>query len=233
MWTTNIVREIVRAEGFEPLPADRSVVDREIVAYGTQHVLENRPGVAVLKTHIGVPVLPRSVGIVTQRDVRDAFMSFMRFMRLPFGEALARYPQAALARPPERLYPGEPRLLLAYSAIVDTPDLAVAKIAEFLGAGQGLARSAEIAAKFSKAEVRTRIRAAEAEVRAEVQAGKKIGGQRLVVVSPTNFRVRDLETDFQSGHVSNYREGDWQRLLTPEQQAQLNALVAAAGHSLV
>ena len=107
-------------------------------------------------------------------------------------------------------------------------------IATFLGAEHAAARSEEIAAKFTKAAVKRRIDAAESELRARAKDGRvPANDPGLVVLSPTNWRARDIETDFQSGHVSDYRDGDWRWLLTAEQQAAINALIEASGRSMV
>lgn len=233
MWTTNVAREIVRAEGFAPLPETRSVREPETLAYGERHVVEGRPGVAVLKVHRRVPPLPRSIGLITQRDVRDAFMSFMRFMQLSFSEALARYPAAALAHSPERLFEGDRRYLVQYTMIRDHPAEAVHLIAGFMGAERATSRSEDIAAMFTKSAVKRRVDAAEIDLRTRGNPGDAIEDGRLIVLTPTNWRARDKETGFQSGHVSDYHDGDWRWLLSAEQQSGLNALIEAAGHSMV
>lgn len=232
MWTTNIVREIARTEGLEPLPETPLTRDSEIIAYGTRHVAEGRPGVAVLKVHKLVPPMPRSVGVVTRRDVRDALVSYMRFMRLPFENGL-RFAANALQRPAGHLYPREPRLMVDYSAITTQPVEVVRSIAQFLGAERAAEACDEIAARFSKDAVKSRIGAADAEVRALAKAGERIERSRLVILSPTNWRVIDPDTQFQTGHVSDYRDGDWRTVLTEEQQAQVNALIEKAGSALV
>jgi hypothetical protein len=51
----------------------------------------------------------------------------------------------------------------------------------------------------------------------------------MVILGPQNVRAFDTDTGFQSGHVSNYREGDWKRILSAKQKFRLEALIAAAG----
>ena len=37
-----------------------------------------------------------------------------------------------------------------------------------------------------------------------------------------SVRGFDLTTGFQRGHISNYNDGDWRVLLTPEQKKKMN-----------
>jgi hypothetical protein len=48
----------------------------------------------------------------------------------------------------------------------------------------------------------------------------------VVVLGRDNVRAFDPETGFQSGHVSNYQEGDWKRILTTEQKSRLEELIS-------
>lgn len=232
MWTTNVVREIVRVEGMQVVPPEAFKLDDKTLAYGQAHIAENRAGIAVLKVHKPVPVLPRSAGIVTRRDVRDAMMSYMRFMRLPFERGV-RWANAVLRAGPNVLYPGEPRLVVDYVAISQDPVRVVREIAAFLGAELAVGRSEEISAKLSKTAVKQLVDAAHQAVVDKVRAGEKVDANRVVVLSQKNWRAYDPSTGFQSGHVSDYRDGDWQTLLTEEQKAVINRLIESAGHALV
>jgi len=232
MWTTNVAREIVRAEGLPLLPPDTMGRDTLAIDYGTRHIESGAGGVAVLKLHKPAPRLPRSIGIVTLRDVRDMTVSFMRFMRVPFEHALGVAEQA-LQRTPEVLYPGEHRVVLSHELIVGRPIDAVRFLAEQLEAPEAARRSEEIAARLSKAAVKSLIADTDADVRRRLKAGQPVSRSELVILSPENWRARDRGTDFQTGHVSDYKAGDWVEVLSKEQQAQLNVVIAAAGRHLV
>lgn len=232
MWTTNVVREIVRIEGETVVPTEAPRADEERVRYGVRHIAENCAGIAVLKVHRPVPVLPRAAGIVTRRDVRDAMMSYMRFMRLPFEYAL-RWAGSVLRDGPEALYPGQHRLIVDYTAITQNPADVVRQISGFLGAELAAARSDEISAKLSKSAVKQLVEHTHQSVVDKVKAGEKVDPSQVVILSKNNWRAYDPKTGFQSGHVSDYRDGDWQKLLTKEQQAQIDELIKVAGRSQV
>jgi hypothetical protein len=232
MWTTNVVREIVRAEAIPLVPAATPRNDKEAVGAATAHLATNSEGVAVLKVHAPPPILDRSIGVVTLRDVRDATVSYMRFMRVPFERAL-HFAVASLRRPPEVLYPGEPRLLLDYTTITERPEEAVRYLAEQLGARRALEQSAEIAARFSKEAVKSLIDTADSDLRNRLRSGLPVQRSEMVVLSPDNWRVRDATTDFQTGHVSDYKSGDWAHILDEDQRAQLDKAIAEAGRALI
>ena len=63
---------------------------------------------------------------------------------------------------------------------------------------------------------------------ARSQSGQPINPEDVVRVSKNRARAYDHETGFQTGHVSDYRDGDWQQILTDEQKARLDAAIAAA-----
>lgn len=231
MWTTNVAREIIRREGVPLLP-DRPIDNEELaLEYGQTHLKSENAGVAVLKRHRPVPVLPRSVGIVTRRDVRDAAASYMRFMRASFDQTL-RFAKRCLSRPPAMLYPGDKRLLLDYVQILDDPAVAVRKVCDFLGAQNAALQREAIAAEFSKSAVQSRIEAANRDVADTVAAGRPVESAKVAVVTPGNWRARDVETGFQTGHVSDYREGDWRGLWSDGQKRLFEELIGAAGHNM-
>ncbi len=233
MWATNVVAAIVRAEGHPVVPERQGEADeRARTIMGLEHLRGNAKGVAVIKTHDPVPLLPSSVGVITRRDVRDATVSWMRFMRRSFARSVS-FARNALARTPEKLFAGEHRILLDHELIAENPVEAVRYLARQLGAATAEQAAAEIAAQFSKAVVSKIAAEADARVMGRLAAGGKVLRNELVVLETDNWRARDLETSFQTGHVSDYRTGDWKHILTATQQDVLNELIEAAGHSMV
>jgi hypothetical protein len=233
MWTTNVVAAIVRAEGHAVVPENLGEKDEKArTIQAMEHLESGARGVAVIKSHKAVPVVPDSVGVITLRDIRDVTVSFMRFMRLPFEECLP-FVETSLARTPDQLYAGEDRILLEHEVIADRPVEAVRYLAQQLGAKTAEQAATEIAERFSKAVVSRIAADADADVKARLKARERVLRNEVTIVRPDNWRARDRETSFQTGHVSDYKAGDWKHILTPEQQAVLDALIKAAGRSVV
>jgi hypothetical protein len=78
---------------------------------------------------------------------------------------------------------------------------------------------------LSKDNVRRRIASVEQALVARSQAGERIDENDVVRMKGNRGRAYDHQTGFQSGHVSDYQEGDWQKILTPEQQRRLDELI--------
>jgi sulfotransferase family protein len=212
MWTTNIAREVVRSLGIEPLSSPpQAITDNEHLRFGVMHIFSRATGVAVVKSHTPVPLLPRSVGIVSQRDVRDAMVSYMRFMRADF-EAALDFARMTLNLPPEKLYRGSPRLVLNYETISEDPVGAVRLIAAFLEVPN--VDCVAIAERYSKAAVRKRI---------EMLAQAAIGGRRAL----------DAQTGFQTGHVSEDGDGKWREVFSPDQLERVNRVIGEFGRGVL
>jgi hypothetical protein len=228
MWTFNVTRRLVEAAGCEPLtnlvPQDEAVMLRA----GVEGLGDPATGrVRVLKMHSHLPPnLPRSRFIVPRRDVRDALVSYMRFMRYDFEQALG-YVRLAIAT--ERHYATFPRectLPIEYTDILARPANVARAIAHFLDVQIDDRALYAIVRSYSKENVGRLIAKRERDVSRRSQDGEPIGADELVVLGPQHVRVFDTSTGFQSGHVSQYREGHWRKSLTRAQQARLEAQIA-------
>jgi len=231
MWTTNVVRDLVRHTGATLLPPTVLKSDSDGVQYGRQHLATDAPGIAVLKVHV-VPRVdsPSARCIVTQRDLRDIVVSMMRFQHLGFDDVLQAIPAYVQASDADYFYPAGPtRLVQQYPRMLADPIGTIRTIADFLGLEADDASIAAIATKLSKDNVRQRITEVEQALVARSQSGQPINPEDVVRVSKNRARAYDHETGFQTGHVSDYRDGDWRQILSNEQKARLDAAIASAG----
>ena len=228
MWTTNVVRELVRQAGSTVLPPTVLKSESENAEFGRAHLQGEAPGIAVLKVH--VPPGFDAAGarcIVTQRDLRDIVVSMMRFQHLAFEEILKALPAYVAAGDADHFYPAGPRRLVQqYGAMQADPVQTIRTLARFLGLAVDEAAIAAIAAKLSRENVKQRIADVEKAIVARSQSGQPIDPADLVLLRGNRARAYDHETGFQTGHVSDYREGDWRTILTAEQQAQIDAALA-------
>ncbi|HVW91359.1 MAG TPA: sulfotransferase [Devosia sp.] len=226
MWTYNVVRELVRSTGRTPLPEIVPQSDEDNEAIGRAGIAAG-DGLYVVKLHARIPQdLPHSFFVVTHRDLRDAMISFMRFTKGDFHAGL-RFVAGAMRM--ERHFSGFPddrRLDIQYPDIVDRPAEVVAAIAGRLGIEASATTVAAILEGFSKEKVQERIAAREKALSERIAARQPVDRRDFVPMSETQIRAFDTATGFQSGHVSAYREGDWRKILSPAQQAEVEALMA-------
>jgi len=88
MWIYNISRALIRAQGRIPVPEDMPRDDLMRIKQAFQMQLSDNEDY-IIKTHNSLkPNLPGVKIIYTYRDVRDAMLSFMRFMHCGYNKAL-------------------------------------------------------------------------------------------------------------------------------------------------
>ncbi len=113
--------------------------------------------------------------------------------------------------------------------ILERPEEVGGQICDFLGLAVPPAEIAAAAASLSKDKVAARIKSVETSIKQREQAGVAVGDAEFVRDLDTGWeRAFDVETGFQSGHVSDYRDGDWRHILTREQQTALDQILGPA-----
>lgn len=226
MWTFNVARDLVRAAGTTPKPELVPQDDAEMEAIGRAGI-EAGDGVYVLKVHTHIEAdLPHSFYVVTHRDLRDSVVSFMRFTHGDFDAGLRFAAGAIRSEQHFSTFPADRTLHLDYAEITGEPGIVVAKLGARLGIPTPAPLVAEIVARYAKDKVRERLVAREQALREKIAARQPVDRRDFIAQGDRSLRAFDTATGFQSGHVSDYREGDWRKILTPAQQGALAALIA-------
>jgi hypothetical protein len=234
MWTFNIARELVRRSGRVLLPTNALIHESEHEQAGRAGALRDDDSVTVVKVHQSIkPDTPHSLYVVTRRDARDAMISYMRFMGRRELEAGLQFLRAAVTQDAHFMaIPTELRLTVDYPDIVQTPARVVGAIAERLGIETTADDLSSIADKYSKSAVAEGIAKQDAEVVAQLERGDTPTDGTVVPVGQGRFRAFDPTTGFQTGHVSNYRDGDWKTILTAAQKQQVEDTIREAKAAL-
>lgn len=233
-WIFNVTREICRLAGYRPMPEEAAFALGDRFEAGFRRAVRDsrRRSAWVLKTHRHLADLPEGFRVITAiRDPRDVLVSFARFTRADWQHALVATLNAVkVARTRAELGRRSPLLEIVYPDIRDRPEAVVGRIATFLDLPVDGETARAIAARFDRASVARRIREREQAVSAAMEAGRFPRAEELVRNFDRSFRVLDRATGFQSGHVSDYRDGDWRCCAPP---AALAALHRALGPWLV
>ena len=224
MWAYNVARALLREAGREVHPAPIPVHDSQMMRCAREGLADLDPRrIWVLKVHHRIPPdFERSRFIVTRRDLRDALVSYMRFVRCDFPRAF----EMIAATPGfydtyERA--GSNRVLqLDYAQIAGAPTAIAQRIADFLKLGVEPAALQRVVERFSKANVERLVQETERALERRHRAGEEISRQEVAFSADGSVRAFDRATGFQSGHVSDYRDGDWRHLLTHEQQSLIH-----------
>jgi hypothetical protein len=224
MWTFNVVRHLLRKASFAVLPENVPKSDQTMIELAKQGLADPDPQKKwVLKVHTQIkPDIPRSVVITTYRDVRDALVSWMRFMRSDFDTAL----EAALAMTHlcdyYASFSEDQSLKIDFSDIKLKPVDVVRRIAGFLSLDIADKDIAAIVDGLSKERVKKIIDDTDNRIQHRVENKQALSRDELVGNLDGSVRGFNLQTGFQSGHVSNYNNGDWCMILSAEEQRKMN-----------
>lgn len=227
MWLFNVTRSLLRDAGLTPVPETPSVRDESSLALAEEHIGRGPSGaIACLKSHEALPAdLPASRFLVPFRDVRAAAVSFMRFMRGDFEQALAAAEGMMAVTDHYAGFGPERALLIGYPEIEAAPQQVAARVARFLELPLDEAAAGRAAERFSRERVLAIIERTNAGLQAKLDAGAPIRADDVVANLDGSYRARDAATSFQSNHISGL--GDWRQGLSPEQIAKLDGLAAA------
>lgn len=229
MWTFNVVRELYRRAGFRVLPEEIRITDQEWANYANREITANRDPntIFVLKLHAYLQNTPPDNLVITNiRDVRDALMSYMRFMHVDFETALGATKSTAGIADHYVGFPEDRRMVLRYDELTAKPAAMVAAIADRLGIQGGQALAENVADQFSREKVQVLTKDKDQRIRQAVANGEPLVGEILIERADGNPVTIDRTTGFQSDHVSSYQDGSWRQLLSCD---QIDAMDQALG----
>jgi hypothetical protein len=219
MWTYNVARELIRRAGLVPwpirIPPDPIPVFRQAV---TNNVAAS--DVICIKVHSRFEGrLPQLKVLCNVRDARDALTSWMRFTHCNFDSALEGFSESLELTD---YYLGTSDLAVLpvrYEELMHKQgEPVIQRIGDFLGFPISTGDVQSIAAAYSRDSIRRRTPA---------EAGTHAGAATGVTIANEDGTLREYDeaTGFQSGHVSESRDGEWRTLLDDSQQQRLMAVV--------
>jgi hypothetical protein len=226
MWTYNVCRQLIVAAGKKPwpdaVPPDETPVIKEALAHPPE-----RDQVYCIKTHFQIPVgKPHLLIICNYRDVRDAMLSYMRFMRCSFEKGLA-VARGCMALTDHYLRHPHPQVLpVRYDGIISHPQETIRVVGEFLSLRSPDSTVEEIARSLSREAVRRNLRQIESLPLDE--KGKLLDETKTAQFSAMrnfdgSFRIYDHHTGFQTDHISSNKDGAWRQALSDAEKDELIA----------
>jgi hypothetical protein len=227
-WIHNVTRAVFRAARYEVLPNQVPQDADDMFAHGDQAIVDTDPNkIWILKVHRYLrPDAPLSKFINTHRDLRDALVSFMCFMQSDFEQALKTTIESAEKTDHYyRHFSPDSILHLRYTDITNRPSDVVHRISQFCDVAITETEITDIVTHFDRANVERLIHNKEADLERRARSGNPIARTEFVPqrFQPGMARAFDPATGFQSGHLSGYRDGDWRKLLTADQQERIHA----------
>ncbi|MCP3889264.1 MAG: sulfotransferase domain-containing protein [Desulfobulbaceae bacterium] len=227
MWVFNILRQLLVKASFLVIPENVPKSDQTMIELAKQGLVDPDPQKKwVLKVHTHIkPDIPRSVFITTYRDVRDALVSWMRFMHSDFDTAL----KAALSMTHTCDYytsfPEDRSLKIDFYDIKLKPVEVVCRIARFLSLDIAENDISTIVEGLTKERVKQMISDMDKKIQHRVEYGQALSKGELTGNLDGSVRGFDPQTGFQSGHVSSYNDGDWRMILSGGEKKRMNDLL--------
>ena len=227
MWTYNIVRELYKKKKFVILPNKIPVSESELISEAlNSNVINNE--VYCVKTHSilqnPLPTKHEVKIICNYRDVRDAGLSFMRFMRGDFSGV----PNAMIGMMQTTDYYlntfTSDLMPIRFDDIKNKPVDTIDDICAFLNLDISKKVKSDIDTKFSKSSVKKHIdKLSDIKIKEGIVKGAKHQNNYAAVGNiDGTYRVFDKETSFQSNHITSKKDGEWRNHFTKEQIEQIN-----------
>ena len=230
MWTYNVTRAILEAKKISVLPKLIKVDERSIIQDALVSV-ENKNEVHCIKTHIKlespIPTKHPVKIICNVRDVRDACLSYMRFMKADYEVGL-QIMKIMMELTDYYISTFADNLItIRFEDVVNNPHPTIGKISDFLGVELSEIEKKEIIAKFDRSNIQKKLhelssvklnengQVIDDEQKEFFDSVKKFDG---------TYSIFDKVTSFQSDHVTSITDGEWESYFDKNQKAMLNAL---------
>ncbi len=235
MWSFNVARSLVQEAGLKLIPEHVPKADEESLEIAGAYV-KARPADTrcVVKLHTMLRAEPGVIVIRNKRELRDRLFSYFQFLKVDFDEqAIGKTVAKSLEIDSHYdRWPADRILNVSFESIETHSFDVIRRIAAFIGLpdlNEGILR--DIDYRFSKRQVRKQISDLENRVFDGEGKVRQSADPEAIVEVLGQVRAFDADSGFQSGHVSDYRPGDWQRLWTDRQKQMVDDAIGAAQRS--
>ncbi len=228
MWLFNVTREILKESGYKVYPklVTQHDKDSEFMNIYYKEALpdQNNLNKYVFKVHtILKSNIPRSKILTTIRDPRDICVSFKEFMRADFKSALNATKTILNFTKIYKNFETDYLMILKFENIEKNPIDIIIEIGKFINCKIAYKLAEKISKKFSKDNVKKLIKKNDNNLNFKIKENKKISKSEIVYFSKENYRSFDVNTGFQTGHISKRNSGDWKKILSPKEIEIINS----------
>jgi hypothetical protein len=225
MWTYNAVRAVGRVSGKTVLPDEVPQDDNEFIGI-YQNAIQRSPdpkSIYAYKVHTPLnKSLAGSKFITTIRDPREVAVSYMRFMNVDFENGFAAARTLSIICEAFELQEPANALLIHYRDIVQKPEKVILRLAKFMDLKLDNKSVEGISKKLSAKEVRKQIEGVDQRLNEQLTKTGDVQANEIVRIDEGNYRLFDVKTGFQTGHVSGMKQEEYRARLTPQQVAEMN-----------
>lgn len=228
MWTYNVARAILEAKNILVLPKLIPVNERDLIKIALKSE-EKENEVYCIKTHLllnnPLPTKHEVKIICNIRDVRDACLSFMRFMHADY-ETGVRAMISMMQKTDCYLTSFKDNLLeVRFEELTNSPLTVIETISNFLKIDLSENEKNKILIRFDKSNIQQQL-SKMANIKID-KKGQVIGAKQKSKFDTAQnldgtFRVFDKATSFQSNHITSNTDGEWKTHFDKNQIKQLN-----------
>ena len=214
MWTFNVVRSIFETKGWSVLPKEIPINEHALIKEAL--LSEQKENVVYcIKTHLPLKSpLPtkHEVRVINNiRDVRDACLSFMRFMHADYDAGLHAMMSMMKISDYYLTQFGKDMLSVRYEDLSKTPLEVLESICGFLKFDLSENEKSEILHKFDKSNIRKKL---QEMPKVQPDAPALIDPEQSSKFQPLKnrdgtYRTYEKATGFQSNHITSSGDGEW------------------------
>ncbi len=231
MWATNVARMLALKANLKVIPDPAIRREKDMLAVAGQFLRMNANDViCIIKVHTALNQKQNLKVIYIKRNVRDRIFSMCRFEDKPLTENLALKMVMNDMRMDAHYenWPSSQILRISYDSLETDSRNLIHSIANFMQiTSVNDDDIKDINTKLSKSQVKKKV----SQMDGIVSGGAdNLGQSSLSKVEGASGVIRafDDTTGFQSGHVSDYRAGDWQHLWSDEQKQLVDGAIRIA-----
>jgi hypothetical protein len=214
MWTYNVVRAIYETRGWSVLPREIPISEQALIRQALKSEQKENE-VYCIKTHwpLKSPLRTKhDVRIICNlRDVRDACLSYMRFMHEDFDAGVSAMGEMMKITDYYLTRFGDGLLSVRYEDLTNTPLNVLENISGFLKVDLSENEKSAILKKFDKSNIQKKLQElpkieSDARVPVDAENGSRFDS---VMNRDGTYRTYEKATGFQSNHITSSSDGEW------------------------
>ncbi len=220
MWVTNIIKEIFKYSNFNVLPKVLLKSDSACVEFYKSDGLsdKNKQNKYVFKIHSKIDRIPPGSKVITTiRNPYDICASFHEFMKCDLDTSID---SALLLLDFYNHYKKLEKdvFFVKYEEIENTPGLLIKNLSSFCEVKLSEDYIDNIIKKYEKNNIKKLIDKNDLNLKKNLIENRKVDENKIVKDVNGNIRSYDLDTGFQSGHISSRKTGDWMKVFSEEEK---------------
>ena len=220
MWTTNVVRDLLTRSGFNIEPKEQYQSDKQFFDLFENKAINDKKtsNKYVFKVHTTLNTnIPKSKYIINIRNPYEICASFYKFMKCDFQRALAVAKNHISVIDYYSNVNKVDLIFLRYENISLEPLSSIKLLSNFIGIDLKPDQLEVIRDKYSKKNIKSLINNNDEIIINKIKSKSEIKKKEIVILGQKNFRSFDLNTGFQTEHISSHDSDKWRELFSEQQ----------------